>query len=193
LTKQELTHLKRLKNGDLESFNWLYRQYHERVYFFCYKLTSDQEVAEEITEDVFVKLWYRREVIDPAMGIQGLLFKMARDFVWSHLRKSSNVNRLREQFILESLPGAYNPIESNLILQEYLEIAEKGIEMLPERCRKTFLLHYKNGMNNREIAHKLRITEITVRVHLSNAAKFLRNYLKSHPEIPLQIFLLLLA
>lgn len=181
--------MERLRRGDLKSFRWVYDRHHEKVYGYCCRLLSSRVVAEEITEDVFVRLWEKPDRIDPDYGISGLLLKMTKDFVWNYLKKEYRRKEQVQQYIARR-PGPSTPaIESDLIFQDYVAIAEAAIRKLPEKRRVVFNLRYKAGLDNREIARQLDISEATVRVHLLKATRFLKGYLKSHPEIPLFFFL----
>jgi RNA polymerase sigma-70 factor (ECF subfamily) len=182
----EREHLQRLRKGDLDSFKWIYERYHEKVYGYCLRLIDDHPAAQEITEDVFVRLWEKREIVDASLTINGLLLKITKDFAWNYLKKTSRQARQRSRYALEQhRPPPAPSIESELIFRDYLDIAEAAIRQLPEKRQLVFNLRYKNGLDNREIAHRLNISETTVRVHLLKATQFLRSYLASHPEIPL--------
>lgn len=185
----EKEHLERLRTGDLSGFKWCYDHYHEKVYGYCLKLTSKEPVAEEITEDVFVRLWEKRTMINPELPLGGLLMKITRDFVWNYFKKTSLESRRQSEYALTSEPVSQSNIESDLILRDYLDIAEAAIRQLPEKRQQVFNLHYKSGLDNQEIAEYLDISEVTVRVHLLKATRFLRDYLRSHPEIPYVVLL----
>ena len=184
--ESESEHLRQLREGDLESFKWIYDRYHEKVFGYCLKLINDHPAAQEITEDVFVRLWKKRAIVDDTVTIDGLLLKITKDFAWNYLKKASRQARQRSQYAREQLRSPVaSSIESELIFQDYLNIAEAAIKQLPEKRQLVFNLRYKNGLDNREIARRLNISETTVRVHLLKATQFLRSYLASHPEIPL--------
>jgi RNA polymerase sigma-70 factor (ECF subfamily) len=185
----EYNYLKRLRDGDLAAFQWVYEQHHKQVYFFCYKMVGNKEDAEELTEDVFLKLWKRQQIIDPNIPISGLLFKMTKDYAWNHIKKQQRIKE--HEITLNSSSSLKSPSAfADFVLKDYFNIADKAIEKLPEKRQKVFKLHYKEGLENKEIAQQLNISEATVRVHLHKAIQFLRNYLKAHPEIQ---FLLVLG
>jgi RNA polymerase sigma-70 factor (ECF subfamily) len=187
VTEKEKIHLEKLRAGNEESFRWLFNQNHGRVYGFCLKLTRFQPVAEEITSEVFFRLWQKRNIIDPSFPISNLLFKMTRDLVWNYLKKESRENLQQLQYALDLHASTAPSAESDLILKDYLSIAEGAILQMPEKRREVFLLHYESELTDKEIAHQLNIAESTVRVHLYKAILFLRNYLKSHPEMILLV------
>jgi RNA polymerase sigma-70 factor (ECF subfamily) len=187
----EIEHLKLLKEGDLKSFEWVFQHHHSKVYGYCFKLTSSVVVSEELTSDVFVRLWTKRFIIDVSVPIDALLFKISRDLIFNYLKKQSRVSRQLLQYSTIKQQKANRDLENDFILKEYLSIAEDAIRQLPEKRRLVFLLHHQSGLNNMQIAERMNISENTVRVHLFKATQFLREYLKSHPGI-IAVFLCLL-
>ncbi|MEL6649565.1 MAG: sigma factor, partial [Bacteroidota bacterium] len=87
LNKPEYTSLHLLKAGNKEGLEYLYSQYHGRIYAFCYRFFRQTELAEEATADVFVTLWKKRFLINPKIGIQALLYKIAKDTAFNYLKK----------------------------------------------------------------------------------------------------------
>ncbi|MEL6590518.1 MAG: sigma factor, partial [Bacteroidota bacterium] len=75
LNKPEYTSLHLLKAGNKEGLEYLYSQYHGRIYAFCYRFFRQTELTEEATADVFIKLWEKRETIDPSLNKKGKMFK----------------------------------------------------------------------------------------------------------------------
>lgn len=188
----EQQHLAQFKEGNLKSFNWLYHQYHKRVFSFSLTFVNDRFTAEEVTADVFVKLWHIREKIDVSFPIQSLLFKMTKDYVWNYLKKQAREKEYAHDYLKEQSAVERPTIEDELMLQDYLHITEQAAENLPHKRRLVFQLHSKMGLNNKEIAKRLNISEVTVRIHLMKANQYLRQYLQSHPEITISGFGLVL-
>ncbi|WP_157976151.1 RNA polymerase sigma-70 factor [Lewinella sp. IMCC34191] len=183
-------HLARLRAGDLRSFRWIYDQDHAKVYGFCLKLLGSSTAAEEITSDVFVRLWEKREIIDPQQPIHPLLFKITRDYAWNYLKREARKSRQHDQYRALQAATADANVESELVYQDYLRIAESAIDRLPGRQQEIFRMRYKAGLSNRQIASKLELSESTVRVQLSRASSFLRDFFKANPELPLSMVVL---
>jgi RNA polymerase sigma-70 factor (ECF subfamily) len=187
--ERETLQLQGLKRGDLASFRWVYDQNHGKIYGFALKLIGSPEIAEEITSDVFVKLWEKRAQIDTSYTISSLLFKITRDFVWNQIKKEKRIAAQKLDYLLTRGESLDIDPDSNLIYQDFLKIAEEGIALLPEKRRAAFNLRYKLGLQNEEIAQQLNISESTVRVHLSKAVQFLRDHLQSHPDFMVLLYL----
>ncbi len=159
------------------------------VYGFCLRLVRIPVIAEEITSDVFVKLWEKRLHLNRNISVKGILFKITHDLCINSLKKIARVKELKKEFLRHYLPE-YQNVEKELAFFEYLNIAQEAIEKLPPRRKEVFKLHYINSMNPEQIALKTGISKSTVNVHIHKASKFIKSYLHSHPEVMINSFLL---
>ncbi|MEN8230661.1 MAG: RNA polymerase sigma-70 factor [Bacteroidota bacterium] len=188
--EKECYYVSNLKSGDLKAFRCLYDHYHQKVFGYCMKLCGDYSDAEEITVDVFVRLWEKRTIVDPSVPIGPLLFKITKDLVWNHLRKTSREKAQLHSFVQKKSGQFHDPsVEAQLTLNDYLNITNSAVKKLPPKRRTVFILHYKDGLDNKQISEQLNISESTVRVHLMKASRYLRDFMRAHPEMPLIIIL----
>jgi RNA polymerase sigma-70 factor (family 1) len=178
----EKKHIELLKLGEMESFKVIFDDHHRHVYSFAFKITKSTMLSEEITADVFVKLWQKKEKLDSQYSVMQLLYKITKDFAINYIRKESNLRLRQETFLSEHQVTLHGDVHSDFILKEYLTQTDVIISQLPEKQREAFLLHYKNGYDDKTISVEMQISESTVRVHLSKAVKFLKDYFKTHPE-----------
>jgi RNA polymerase sigma-70 factor (family 1) len=178
----EKKHIELLKLGEMESFKAIFDDHHRHVYSFAFKITKSTMLSEEITADVFVKLWQKKEKLDSQYSVMQLLYKITKDFAINYIRKESNLRLRQETFLSEHQVTLHGDVHSDFILKEYLTQTDVIISQLPEKQREAFLLHYKNGYDDKTISEEMQISESTVRVHLSKAVKFLKDYFKTHPE-----------
>ena len=81
--------IKSLKEGDREAFSMLYKQYWEKVYHFCGLYLNNRDVAEDVVQEVFIKVWESREFIREDDNFKGLLFIITRNLIFNHHRKMS--------------------------------------------------------------------------------------------------------
>ena len=82
--------IKSLKEGDREAFSMLYKQYWEKVYHFCGLYLNNRDVAEDVVQEVFIKVWESREFIREDDNFKGLLFIITRNLIFNHHRKNVN-------------------------------------------------------------------------------------------------------
>ena len=191
MENSEKYHIQKLQSSCKVGFKWLYDKYHSKLYYFILKLVRNTETAEEITSEVFLRLWQKREAIDPAGSISGLLFKIARDCSMGHLRKIARKSDLREAYIQQYTKNiSANTSEDDLFFKEYMALAENAINQLPPKGKQVFIMRYKEHLDLHQIAAKLDISPNTVKVHLNRSSRAVKEYLRLNSDL---IFILLAA
>lgn len=170
-TEKEL--LKKLKEGDSFAFEVLFYKYRNKVKGFAIRIVPAQIDPEEIVQEVFVKLWLKKEAVNPEKDFQSYLFSIAKHLVLDHLK--SAVNRklyfVGDHFQQDLL--ADEGLESSLV-EHAEEKLQQLIKEIPERRREIFLLSRFEGLSYKQIAERLNISENTVDSQIRNALNFLR-------------------
>lgn len=179
--------LRRLKAGEEEAFEKLYWAYNARVYHFIHSMLKDDFLAEDLTQNVFLKIWEKHREIDPEQGINAYLFTIAR-----HLAYKEATIRLRTDHDLEGLDmsdegNAENRYDADS-LRTYIYSL---VEQLPEARRRIFCLSRFEQLSNREIAQRLGISEKTVETQLYRSLQYLRKILTSDKIIILALMFLI--
>ena len=190
--REENSHLRNLNEGNLHSFKWLYRFYYEKVYYFCLSITKSPLDAEEITSDVFVKVWEKRADINPSLSLSPLLMKITRDLTWNYLKRASRNKRLKEIFFKNYYRLARFDSENEIIFREYLDFIDQALVKLTPQQQRVFTLRYLKGKNLNQIAQELKISKNTVKVHLANAKRSVLDYLRIHTDVSLAAGLFIL-
>ncbi len=167
----------RLKNADEEAFRQLFERYVKRVYQFVYNHIKDKTEAEDITQNVFIRIWEKREIIDPARSFEGFIFTIAYRLLIDHYRSNARrystdpVDRLDETTLQSSMHS------DDLVQHHQLEsLYQKALLALPPKRKEIFLLSRHNGLSNREIAEKMGISVKTVENQMTAALGFLRDF-----------------
>jgi RNA polymerase sigma-70 factor, ECF subfamily len=170
----------KIKSGDEQAFELLYRKFYVRLCAFSNKYLNDPEAAQEIVQDVFVKIWESREEIDPEDSLRSYLFKIAQNKSINILRHKKTESRFAEVcrlvYIEKSEPSA---LES-LIARELEENIQRSVARLPLQCRKIFEMNRTEGLKYKEIAETLDISIKTVEAQMSKAFKSLRAELSDY-------------
>ena len=170
------THLLGLKQGSLDSFKWVYDAYHEKVYYFSLSFTKSPPDAEEITSDVFTKIWEKRTIIDPSRSLLPLLYKITKDLTWNYLKRTARIKRQREVFC-QNYKYASTHGENVIIFGEYQAMVNKALKELPPQQGKIFVLRYLDGRDLGQIAEDLSISKNTVKSHLAKSKRYVLDYL----------------
>jgi RNA polymerase sigma-70 factor (ECF subfamily) len=170
-TEKEL--IKKLSEGDSFAFEVLFYKYRNMVKGFAARLVPTQVDPEEIVQEVFVKLWLKKETVNPEKDFQSYLFSIAKHLVLDHLK--SAVNRklyfVGEHFQQDLLveEGSDTPLT-----EDVEEKLQNLIDEIPERRREIFRLSRFEGLSYKQIAERLHISENTVDSQIRNALAFLR-------------------
>ena len=167
-----------LKNGDEKAFETLFWKYNEHVYHFIYSLLYEKSMAEDLTQNVFLKIWEKHETIDVEQNFDAYLFTIARNLVYKEIE-----NRLLSEKLTESLQRQLSDVDSlmeeRIDAESLREYINSLIEELPLSRREIFRLSRHEHLSYKEIAERLSISEKTVETQLSRALRFLRDRLSS--------------
>jgi len=171
-----------LENNDiLERFKALYERNAPVLIFYAAKFV-DADTAEDLVQDVFLKIWNRRSFIFLKEGIQTYIYNAVRHACLDYLKhqevKMNYENAVRTKLKIEELYYTDNPSflfrDDNRLSSIY-----KEIEKLSEKCREIFIMSYLEERTTAEIALLLNISKRTVEAHLYKALKHLRESLRT--------------
>lgn len=167
--------LLRLQQGDEHAFEQIYLHYQARVTRFLTGLLRSSDTAEDLTQDIFVRLWDKRSEIKADRGVNHLLFVMARNAAFNHLRREAAHPHTPVE---EALPlcDAIHP-EQECFAREIALLLEMAVADMPERRQRIYRLSREEGLTNGEIAERLGISRKTVENQLSLALRELRQTL----------------
>jgi RNA polymerase sigma-70 factor (ECF subfamily) len=167
----------RIKLGDQQAFELLFRKFYVRLCAFSNKFLNDPEEAQEIVQNLFAKIWEGREDINPEDSLKAYLFKIAQNSSLNRLRKKNVESRYIEIYKLVYVEQQEYSAHESLMAMELEEHIAHSIEKLPTQCRKIFELSRNEGLKYREIADFLHISIKTVEVQMSKALRSLRTEL----------------
>ncbi len=161
------------KNDKIAFYN-LYERYCKRLYGFVLRYIKQKEDAEEILQEVFVKIWESRRKIDANSSFESFLFTVAYNTTISMLRKKINetkyIKHLKSSQQVITTPDLMNEIDFNE-LNDRLQLL---LNQLTPRQKEIFQLSRDEGLTNDEIAKKLNLSVNTVKKHISNTLAFLK-------------------
>lgn len=179
----------RLRLADEEAFRQVYDGHHRKLLWYCWKFTKSREIAEELVQDVFVKLWEQREKIHPDTSFGAYLRTLAKHRVLNHLKKEAlraDFEKAKKQSAEETTESA----ERGLEYANYLELAQAAMLRLPPQRQLIFKMSRQDEMSNEEIAAALGLSKNTVKSQVGKALKFLRSSLGLSSSLSLLLFLL---
>lgn len=166
-----------LRQGKQEAISVAFDQYGAAIYGVVLRMVGDAVVAEEITQDVFMKLWTKWEQFDPKRGkLPTWLLQIARNTALDHLRKKSFQNQLKTDPVDFAVSNSNHP--SNEMVIDTIGLKEI-VESLDSDARTVIELAYFSGMTHTEIAQHLDLPLGTVKTRLRKAFGDLKKILAS--------------
>lgn len=164
--------IQQLKKNNHIAFTCLYERYWRQVYNFCCLYLTNRSTAEEVVQEVFVKIWESRDLIKENENFKGLLFIMTRNLIFNQHRKNFNED-FYKMTVIAAMENSYN-MEEEIEARDLRDYIDQLIEDLPPRRREIFNLSRKKHKTHKEIAELLQISEKTVENQISKALTHLK-------------------
>ena len=175
-----------LKQGDAETFEKVFFSFAERIYYFAMRYMRNQHDAEEIVQEVFVKLWENRSNLNDQLSFSGYLFTIARNTIFNQNRKKVNEQAYQE-YVKVFLENSTRRTEEDLIYSDIKGIVDKVVEDLPPQRKLIYKMSREKGLSYKEIAEELKLSERTVEAHIRLALKTLTQVLDEHYILPIML------
>lgn len=188
-TEHQLVSL--LRGGSQLAFERLFESYSQKLYRFSLSYLKSETEAEEIVQDVFLKLWENRKQLKSDTSFQSYVFTIAFNAIRKHFNKKAREKQYTIQ-ILESLASEHASVES---YPDYeLLVAKLGqlIGQMPERRREIFIKRKKEGISVSDIALTMNISPKTVENQITEAMNFLKKEFEKD-RLSGQLFLFLMC
>lgn len=174
--------IERVAVGDDKAFSELFYAYHNQLAEFVMLITQDRQLAEDIVQDVFVKIWQSRTNLGTIEKFNSYLFILTRNYTLNCIKKLETSKKHQQQYsLIASVPEA---VYDNTV-DCYLPIIDRAIAQLPPQQQKVFLLSRRDGLRHNDIAHTMGISRETVKKYIQLANLSVTEFVSSHQEIVL--------
>lgn len=177
--------VERLSSGDETAFCLLYARYWERIRNFCCRLVHSQDLAENYAQDIFLKIWENRELLDPERSFSCFLYTIARNKAINYLRQVARSDLLTRRFIQDYTRKTTVETEeaAELLEKDYLLLLQNAILNLPPRQQEVFRLSRNYNLSHKEIAERLGLSVYTVQEYISASLKSIKLYISKYSGI----------
>lgn len=173
---------RRLRASDRKAYAHVFETLYEPLYRYVCSITKDKEAAEDVTQDVFVRLWDAREELDPSQSLKAFLYRTARNLAYNHQRDRSTRSEKKKDVQRGSNVHPADPTPPDEVAQGDLleERLRTWISDLPERQREALVLSRYEGLSHAEVADVMEISPRTVNNHIVRALKALRDCIQDY-------------
>jgi RNA polymerase sigma-70 factor (ECF subfamily) len=160
-----------------QAFKMLFDLYRSRTYAVAFKLTKQAYASEEITQDVFISIWVSRAQLAQVNNAEAYIYTVIYNKVSRYLKKESNQERIVQLSIWNTKPYS-NETEETIVVHDQQKLLSKAVQQLSPQKKLMYELHEVQGKSYDEIASTLHLSPHTVKSHVLQAIKFIRNCLK---------------
>ena len=179
----------KIKAGQILAFDQLFDRYSQRLYRFGRSLLKTHEDAEEVVQEVFLRVWKKRNELLERNSFQSFLFTIAYNVIIDHFRQRIQ-DKKYEQFVLNQAQQNYINPQNELEYNDLKKVLEKAIHELPGRRKQIYQMSREKELSYKEIADRLQIKTKTVENHINLALRHIRKRLGGK-EINIVLFLFL--
>ncbi|GHT60506.1 DNA-directed RNA polymerase sigma-70 factor [Bacteroidia bacterium] len=182
--------VKCLANGDEDAFVTLYRKYHKKIYYSALNLTRSEVLSQDITQDVFLKIWDTKQTLDPNQNFAAYISVICRNAIFDTFKKAVHEEKIKKE--LQQFANISENPEEEDFYEEYRHILTEAIRNLPPQRRSIFERCKLQEQSYDEVAKSLGISRSTVQDHIVKANKAIREYLQNYGNFSFAILYSLL-
>jgi RNA polymerase sigma-70 factor (ECF subfamily) len=165
--------------GDEKAFANLFHHYADAVYGVALVYTKSTEIAEEVVQDIFLKIWVKRQDLGTVRRFDDYLFITVRNHVLNYLRQKKRDQQFINHLATHFEESALSP-ELQLQFKESEALIQKAVSALPPQQQAVYKLARQEGLSLAEVAEQMGLSRNTVRNHLARSLESIRTYLKAN-------------
>jgi RNA polymerase sigma-70 factor (ECF subfamily) len=176
--------LEKIIEGDRKAFAKFYKHNISGLYRFVFLMCKSKETSEEIIQNLFVKIWEKRESLHTIRSLKSYLFCSAKNLMLDHIRST----KIKDRVLTLVKPDTEESLEhaDDLInYKQYNKIIHEAIGLLPEKRKQIIVMRILDDLSLDEIAEKLNISKNVVKKQLYKGLDFLREYVQQRGEVAL--------
>jgi RNA polymerase sigma-70 factor (ECF subfamily) len=168
-----------ISTGDEAAFRCLFDRYRGRIYTYALRLSENTSLADEVVQDVFLKVWLKRKDLPGIENFSAWLYAIARNRLFDMMKQQAREQQTRESVQQEVAPSANNA-ELSLLEKEQQVLLRDALAKLSPRQQLIYNLSRNRGMKHEEIAHTLNISRNTVKTHLVHALRVIKDHISPY-------------
>lgn len=162
-----------------DRFKILFTRFNKPVHDYVQTITGSHELAEEITQEIFIRLWRKRDSYDEIENFDSYIFRIARNECMRYFKRAAVETHMLHE-LQKRMTAENNNVTEYINLRESQGLLDKAIASLSPQRQKVYLLSRRQGLRIEEIAAEMQISYNTVRNHLVEALRQIRLYYIEH-------------
>jgi RNA polymerase sigma-70 factor (ECF subfamily) len=182
--------LSRIATGDEIAFRKIYDSYRRKIYAYTLRLTESESIADDLIQDVFMKVWINRQSLQQVSNFNAWLHTIARNHIADVMKVLAKA-RLSHQQWAQYVPEGTNNVEETIADKENQQLLHQALNRLSPQQQLIYQLTRQEGAKHADIAGQLNISRNTVKTHLVHALRSIRNYLQFNSDHVLLFIILL--
>ena len=179
MENQDYFTVKCLADGDEEAFVSLYNKYHQKIYHTALKLTQSGALAQDITQNVFLKVWDNRSRLDPEQNFAAFISVICRNAIFDIFKRASSEEMVRTE-LGQMIDIADDDPYDEQFINMYKQLLDEAISKLPPQRKIIFERCKLQEESYDNVARSLGISRSTVQDHIVKANKTIREYMMKH-------------
>jgi RNA polymerase sigma-70 factor (family 1) len=168
-------------SGSIAAFEGLFKQYYAQLVVYACKYVTDTDIAREIVQDFFVRLFEKRQTLSIDVSVKSYLYRSVYNCCINYINQRNIQDKHLKTIDLER--DEEDNLESEIYMVELQQRIYDVIESLPAKCQRIFKMNRLEGLKNEEIAIKLKLSKRTVETQISKALKILRKKLSDYMPV----------
>ncbi len=166
----------RLIEGDENAFSELFHKYHPSIYTMVLRISGSHQMAEDICQDCFLKVWLQRDTLQGVQNLGGWLNTVAANLTYDALRKQKADAKREVNYEIDRVSSTYTSTETLLLEKQYEELINDALNTLPQKQKEAFILIRQQHLTREEAALIMGVSQETVKSNLQIAVHKVRAY-----------------
>ncbi|SHL98275.1 RNA polymerase sigma-70 factor, ECF subfamily [Chitinophaga sp. CF418] len=173
--------LLQIARGDESAYTLVFNHYSKQVFNVAMLYLKDTIPAREVVQEVFLKIWLKREAMPAVEDLTAYLFILTRNHIYDSFKKQANQVKALDHFMLQQ-PNVVDDTDHRLQDRQYDHLLDKVVSTLPPERKKVYIAR-KEGLSNEEISVRMNISIHTVKKQMQLAMQTVRSFVKEQLHI----------